>query len=92
VRRPSPPPPKPHLSEEAGGAGSRSAASAPELDTVPLCLREEASPFWIILLLVEGDPEHPRIKLAAPELQKKALTMSAFGGKADIALTGRNVR
>jgi hypothetical protein len=24
----------------------------PELDTVPLCLREEASPFWIILLLV----------------------------------------
>jgi hypothetical protein len=43
-------------------------------------------------LLVEGDPEHPRIKLAAPELQKKALTMSAFGGKADIALTGRNVR
>ena len=29
----------------------------PELDTVPLCLREKASPFWIILLLVEGDPE-----------------------------------
>jgi hypothetical protein len=27
-----------------------------ELDTVPLCLREEASPFWIILLLVSGDP------------------------------------
>jgi hypothetical protein len=24
----------------------------PELDAVPLCLREEASPFWIILLLV----------------------------------------
>jgi hypothetical protein len=23
-----------------------------ELDTVPLCLRAEASPFWIILLLV----------------------------------------
>ena len=32
-----------------------------ELDTVPLCLREKASPFWIILLLVEGDREHPRI-------------------------------
>jgi hypothetical protein len=27
-----------------------------ELDTVPLCLREEASPFWIILLLVSRDP------------------------------------
>jgi hypothetical protein len=24
----------------------------PELDTVPLCLREEASLFWIILLLL----------------------------------------
>jgi hypothetical protein len=33
-----------------------------ELDTVPLCLRKEASPFWIILLL--GDRAQPKIKLA----------------------------
>jgi hypothetical protein len=31
-------------------------SQAPELDTVPLCLREQASPFWIILLLVSRDP------------------------------------
>jgi hypothetical protein len=43
----------------------------PELATVPLCLCEEASPFWIILLLV---PEHPRTKLAAPGLPQKTLT------------------
>jgi hypothetical protein len=43
----------------------------PELGIVPLCLCEEASPFWIILLLVEGDSEHPRIKLAAPGLPQK---------------------
>jgi hypothetical protein len=46
----------------------------PELDTVPLCLHEEASPFWIILLLAdEGDPEHPKIKLAESGLPQKAL-------------------
>jgi hypothetical protein len=83
-------PPKPHLSEEAGGAAE--AQPAPELATVPLCLREEASPFWIILLLVEGDPEHPRIKLAAPGLPRRRRPMSAFGGKADMARTWRNVR
>ena len=52
----------------------------PELDTVPLCLCEEASPFWIILLLVEGDPEHPRIKLAAPGLPQKTLTNVRYWG------------
>jgi hypothetical protein len=31
----------------------------PELTTVPLCLRWNASPFGIILLLVLGMPEHP---------------------------------
>ena len=36
-----------------------------EPDTLPLCLLEKASPFWIILLLVERDLEHPSIKLAA---------------------------
>ncbi|MGA8750260.1 MAG: hypothetical protein WB563_15830, partial [Pseudolabrys sp.] len=56
------------------------AQSAPELDTVPLCLRENASPFWIILLLVESDPEHPRTKLAAPGLPQKALTNVRYWG------------
>jgi hypothetical protein len=30
----------------------------PELDTVPLCLRGNASPFSIMLLLVWANPEH----------------------------------
>ncbi len=30
----------------------------PELTTVPLCVGEKASPFWIILLLVWPNPEH----------------------------------
>jgi hypothetical protein len=63
----------------------------PELDAVPLCLREKASPFWIILLLVEGDPEHPRIKLAAPGLPLKALTNVRFWGKADMPIALQNV-
>ena len=87
--------PKPHLSEEARRGRIPKRSLRPELDTVPLCLREKASFFWIILLLVESDPEHPRIKLAAPGMPQKALTnvtgvkrtllfaaqMSAFGQK-----------
>jgi hypothetical protein len=49
----------------------------PELDTVPLCLREKASPFWIILLLVEGDPELRdfwRIQAEFMQAQWKAFT------------------
>jgi hypothetical protein len=75
----------PQRRSRRGRIPKRSQRSEP--DTVPLCLREKASAFWIILLLVEGDPEHPGLKLAAPGLQKKALTMSAFGGKADMAWT-----
>jgi hypothetical protein len=52
----------------------------PELETVPLCLREEASPFWIILLPVEGDREHPGIKVAASGLPSKALPNVRFRG------------
>ena len=41
-----------------------------------------SSPFWLILLLLEGDPEHPRIILAAPGLpQKDADQCSAIGVK-----------
>jgi hypothetical protein len=45
----------PRLSSRQGRIPKRS--QRPELGTVPLCLREKASPFWIILLLVEGYPE-----------------------------------
>jgi hypothetical protein len=45
----------PRLSSRQGRIPKRS--QRPETDTVPLCLREEASPFWIILLLVGGYPE-----------------------------------
>jgi hypothetical protein len=40
-------------------------------------------------LLVEGDPEHPRIKLAAPGLPQKALTNVRFRGNRDMALRQR---
>ncbi len=46
----APPPPKPHLGHQAGGAGSQSAWRS-ELATVPLCWPPDASHFWIILLL-----------------------------------------
>jgi hypothetical protein len=48
-------------------------------------LHEEASLFWIILLLVQGDPEHPRIKVATPGMPQKALTNVRFRTKADKA-------
>src|SRR5262245_13599221 len=51
-------PPKPRRSSYAGGAGSRSGKSAPEASTVALRTPRNASPFWIILLLVLADPEH----------------------------------
>src|SRR5437763_1454740 len=50
----APPPPKPHLGHQAGGAGSQSALGTRELTTVPLCWRSNASPFWITLLLSSG--------------------------------------
>ena len=68
----------PRLSSRQGRIPKRS--QRPELGTVPLCLREKASPFWIILLLVEGDPEHPRTKLAAPGMPQKALTNVRYSG------------
>src|SRR5262245_55038384 len=59
LRRRSPPPPQPHLGHAAGGAGSRNALAFGTV-TVPLCSRLNASPLWIMLLLVwsrlEDDP------------------------------------
>ena len=57
----------------------------PELDTVLLCLCKNASPFWVILLLVGDDPGHLRIKLAAPGSPQKALTNGRFRTIADKA-------
>jgi hypothetical protein len=81
-----------HLSEQAGGAGSRKRTERIEPGTVPLCLREKASPFWIILLLVERDLEHPRTKLQRRDCHRLHCPMSAFGGIAGMALTPCNVR
>ncbi len=44
-------PPKPHLGDAAGGAGSRGALGARNQRTVPLQWRPNASPFWIMLSL-----------------------------------------
>src|SRR5262249_6538241 len=62
VRRRSPPPPQPHLGHAAGGAESRG-RGAPGTVTVPLCSRPNASPFWIMLLLVWGRLDHRMIRL-----------------------------
>jgi hypothetical protein len=51
-------------------------------------LGEEASSFWIILLLFWGDRAQPKIKLA---MQGLPPTMAAFGGKADMAYCSANV-
>lgn len=53
----APPPPKPHLGLQAGGAGSPSASARPELTTVPLRKRREASDFWARMLLIGGGSE-----------------------------------
>jgi hypothetical protein len=50
--------PKPHLGEKAGGAGSRSVKTHPELPLVPLQPPTNASPFWIIFLLVLRRADH----------------------------------
>ena len=57
-----PPPPQPHLSHAAGGAGSRGRV-APGTGRVPLRSRPNASPFWIMLLLVWGRLDHGMIQL-----------------------------
>jgi hypothetical protein len=53
VRRRSPPPPQPRLGHSAGGARSRGTL-LPGTVTLPLCSRTNASPFWIMFLLVWG--------------------------------------
>jgi hypothetical protein len=57
--------PKPHLGHQAGGAGSRSAITRPELTlpTLPLQSRPNASPFWIMLLLSLGTFEREIIEV-----------------------------
>ena len=47
-------PPKPHLGEGAGGAKDPEARLVPRTVTLPLGSRTNASPFWVILLLVLG--------------------------------------
>ena len=44
-------PPKPHVGDKAGGAGSLERVSSPECLTLPLQSQPNASPFWIMLLL-----------------------------------------
>jgi hypothetical protein len=40
---------------------------APGTVTLPLCSRGNASPFWIMLLLVSGRPEHGMIRIWQPD-------------------------
>src|SRR5262249_13815450 len=56
-----PPPPQPHLGHAAGGAESRGRVARPEWSRVPLSSPANASPFWIMLLLSLGVPEHRMI-------------------------------
>ena len=80
----------PRRTSRRGRIPKRSQAS--ELDTVPLSVREKASPFWIILLLVGDDPGHLRIKLAAPGSPQKSADQCPLSGVKRIALSRSNVR
>ena len=74
-------PPKPHLGDQAGGAGSPERVQRSGLATVPLHLRRKASPFWIILLLVGARSEHPMIHPAAPDRSAIALANVRFSNR-----------
>ena len=43
---------------------------APGTVTLPLCSRGNASPFWIMLLLVSGRPEHGMIRIWQDQLTR----------------------
>ena len=62
MRRHLPPPPRqPHLGHAAGGAGSRGRGARNGHST--LCSRTNASPFWIMLLLVFGKLDNGMIRV-----------------------------
>src|SRR5258708_29615057 len=84
LRRHRAAPPKPHLGHQAGGAGSRSASALGIDDTLPLQLRLNASPFWIILLLSVGALEHAMIKQAGLG-QRQQDALSRDWHKADVS-------
>jgi hypothetical protein len=65
-RRSAPPPPKPRNGHEAGGAGFLRRYFALGTVTVPLRSRQEASSFWIILLLVLGRTDNGVIRSKCP--------------------------
>jgi hypothetical protein len=48
----------PTSANRAGGADPEALSGGPELAQVPLCLRAEASHFWIILLLILSEMDH----------------------------------
>ena len=54
---------------EPAGQDLQSASRRPELATVPLCLRPNASPFWIMLLLSSGTFERRMIEAVSPGLR-----------------------
>src|SRR5262249_47605821 len=56
-------PPQPHLGHAAGGAGFPRARRAPGMVALPLCSRPNASPFWIMLLLVLGKLDNAMIRV-----------------------------
>src|SRR5436190_19801117 len=58
LRRHRAAPPKPHLGHQAGGAGISERPQRPELTTLPLQSRPNASPFWIMLFLLSAPSLH----------------------------------
>ncbi len=60
--------------------------------TLPLCYHRKASPFWIILLLVSGRPDHRIILM--PQSNQLIRRLAGAGGltsSAGAALFGRHV-
>jgi hypothetical protein len=68
-RRPiAPSPPTPRDGDKAGGAGipERGHATSSSRATLPLCSHRNASPFWIIFLLVSRRMDHGMILALGP--------------------------
>src|SRR5262249_6840384 len=82
-----PPPPQPHLGHVAGGAESRGARRAPGTVTVPLGSGPNASPFWIMLLLVLGKLDNAMIRVRQPNID---VAENETGASDNRARTGRD--
>src|SRR5436190_9188613 len=67
------------------------AGLAPGTGTLPLCSRTNASPFWIILLLVWGKLEHGMIPAVAPHHARELARDGKAEPSAAVAARGQGI-